>query len=245
LRLRDPEFVDRVDRWFAGTAVNLWTRHAVEGRVASTSSEPCPAPPMFRLRGLAMRTPDAGLGGGHVLRGGPPARGLAPGAPGRPGAGRRALVMTEMVCVSAAGRITPGCAGLYADAHEAAWRRIVDFVHGSSDAAIGVQLGHSGRKGSTRLMWEGMDEPLPEGNWPGRGPRRPAVLPRLAGTPGAGGRRAGRDPGGVRRGGRAGRALRLRPARAALRARLPAVVVPVPADQPAHRPLRRRPARPA
>ena len=75
------------------------------------------------------------------------------------------LVMTEMVCVSPAGRITPGCGGLYTAEQEAAWRRIVEFVHAESDARIGVQLGHSGRKGSTRLMWEGIDEPLPEGNW--------------------------------------------------------------------------------
>jgi anthraniloyl-CoA monooxygenase len=74
-------------------------------------------------------------------------------------------VMTEMVCVSPAGRITPGCAGMYTPEHEARWRRVVDFVHERSTAHIGLQLGHSGRKGSTKLMWEGMDEPLPEGNW--------------------------------------------------------------------------------
>ena len=73
--------------------------------------------------------------------------------------------MTEMVCVSPEGRITPGCAGMYAPEHEAAWRRVTDFVHGQSTAKIGLQLGHSGRKGSTRLMWEGIDEPLPDGNW--------------------------------------------------------------------------------
>jgi anthraniloyl-CoA monooxygenase len=79
--------------------------------------------------------------------------------------GGAGLVMTEMVCVSAAGRITPGCTGMYAPEHENGWRRIVDFVHERSTARIGLQLGHSGRKGSTRLMWEGMDEPLPDGNW--------------------------------------------------------------------------------
>jgi anthraniloyl-CoA monooxygenase len=74
--------------------------------------------------------------------------------------------MTEMTCVSADGRITPGCAGLYRPEHAQAWRRIVDFVHAHGEARIGVQLGHCGRKGSTRLMWEGIDEPLEEGNWP-------------------------------------------------------------------------------
>ena len=79
--------------------------------------------------------------------------------------GGAGLVMTEMTCVSPEARITLGCTGMYADEHIAAWRRIVDFVHGSSRAKICLQLGHSGRKGSTKLMWEGMDEPLAAGNW--------------------------------------------------------------------------------
>jgi anthraniloyl-CoA monooxygenase len=70
-----------------------------------------------------------------------------------------------MVCVSATGRITPGCAGIYTDEQAQYWRRLTDFVHRESQAKIGIQLGHSGRKGSTRLMWEGIDEPLPAGNW--------------------------------------------------------------------------------
>jgi anthraniloyl-CoA monooxygenase len=84
--------------------------------------------------------------------------------------GGAGLVMTEMVCVSPSGRITPGCAGIYAPEQERAWTRVVDFVHAQSEAKIGIQLGHSGRKGSTKLMWEGIDEPLPEGNWPVVGP---------------------------------------------------------------------------
>jgi anthraniloyl-CoA monooxygenase len=79
--------------------------------------------------------------------------------------GGAGLVMTEMVCVSANGRISPGCTGLYTDEQAAQWRRIVEFVHTESNAKIGVQLGHSGRKGSTRIMWEGIDDPLPDGNW--------------------------------------------------------------------------------
>ncbi|GAA5163749.1 bifunctional salicylyl-CoA 5-hydroxylase/oxidoreductase [Pseudonocardia eucalypti] len=146
LQLRDPGFVERTERWFSATE----------------------APPMFqpfRLRELElpnrvvvspmdMYTSRDGVPSEfHLVHLGGKALG---------GAG---LVMTEMVCVSAAGRITPGCAGLYAPEHETAWRRIVDFVHRHSQAKIGVQLGHSGRKGSTRLMWEGIDQPLPEGNW--------------------------------------------------------------------------------
>jgi anthraniloyl-CoA monooxygenase len=78
--------------------------------------------------------------------------------------------MSEMICVSAEGRITPGCPGLYTEEQERAWARVVDFVHGHTPAKIGLQLGHSGRKGSTKLMWDGMDDPLPEGNWEVCGP---------------------------------------------------------------------------
>ena len=148
LKLRDPEFVAGVDRWFCG------------GRE--------PVPPMFapiRLRELDlanrvivsamdMYTSDDGLiGDFHLVHLGSKALG---------GAG---LVMTEMVCVSREGRITPGCAGLYKPEHESAFARLVEFVHVRTPAKIGIQLGHSGRKGSTRLMWEGMDEPLPAENW--------------------------------------------------------------------------------
>ncbi len=74
--------------------------------------------------------------------------------------------MTEMICVSPEGRITPGCAGMYSDEHVDAWQRIVSFAHSHGGCAIGAQIGHSGRKGSTKLMWEGIDEPLADGNWP-------------------------------------------------------------------------------
>jgi anthraniloyl-CoA monooxygenase len=80
--------------------------------------------------------------------------------------GGAGLVYTEMTCVSPEGRITPGCTGLYAPEHVAAWKRIVDFVHAHSKAKFCLQLGHSGPKGSTRIGWEGYDVPLEHGNWP-------------------------------------------------------------------------------
>ena len=80
--------------------------------------------------------------------------------------GGAGLVYTEMTCTSADGRITPGCPGLYAPEHEAAWKRLTDFVHAETDAKICCQIGHAGRKGSTRIGWEGMDRPLKDGNWP-------------------------------------------------------------------------------
>ena len=170
LRLRDPEFAARMDAWFAGHEKR---RGMAPGDVR---------PPMFqplRLRGLELANrvvvsamdmysaSDGVPGDFHLVHLGGKALG---------GAG---LVMTEMVCVSADGRISPGCAGLYSPEQEAAWRRIVGFVHGSSPAAIGVQLGHSGRKGSTKLMWEGIDQPLDSGNW---AVCAPSALPYLPGV---------------------------------------------------------------
>ena len=156
LRLRDPEFVASVDEWFA--------RSVGDGTVRPPMFHP------FRLRSLElanriivspmdMYVATDGLANDfHLVHLGGKALG---------GAG---LVMTEMVCVSPEGRITPGCTGLWTSGQGSAWARVVDFVHEWSGAAIGVQLGHSGRKGSTKLMWEGMDQPLDAGNWPVVGP---------------------------------------------------------------------------
>ena len=79
--------------------------------------------------------------------------------------GGAGLIFTEMTCVGRDARITPGCTGLWNDEQEAAWRRIVDFVHANSAAKICLQLGHAGRKGATKLMWDGMDRPLEQGGW--------------------------------------------------------------------------------
>jgi len=80
--------------------------------------------------------------------------------------GGAALVFTEMTDISREGRISPGCAGMYKSEHVKGWKRIVDFIHTQSRAKIGMQLAHAGRKGSTKLSWEGSDEPLTTGNWP-------------------------------------------------------------------------------
>jgi anthraniloyl-CoA monooxygenase len=162
LRLRDPSFTAGLDEWFAGRK---------------------PAgPPMFQpfrlgevplinrvvVSAMDMYSAVDGVPGDfHLVHLGGKALG---------GAG---LVMTEMVCVSAPGRITPGCAGIYTPAQEEAWTRIASFVHGNSRAKIGIQLGHSGRKGSTRLMWEGIDQPLDAGNWEVCGP---SPIPYTAGN---------------------------------------------------------------
>ena len=84
--------------------------------------------------------------------------------------GGAALVMVEMTSPTPDGRITPACTGLWSDAHTVGFKRLVDFVHRQSSAKIGLQLGHSGPKGSTQVGWEAADEPLPDGgryaNWP-------------------------------------------------------------------------------
>jgi anthraniloyl-CoA monooxygenase len=80
--------------------------------------------------------------------------------------GGAGLVIAEMCNVAPEGRVTPRCSGLYRDEHVAPWRRVVDFVHAYSDARIGIQLGHAGRKGATRVMWEGHNQPVVHGGWP-------------------------------------------------------------------------------
>src|SRR3954454_22782900 len=97
--------------------------------------------------------------------------------------GGAGLVMTEMICTSADGRITPGCGGLWNDEQTVAWKRIVDFVHTHARAKIGAQLGHAGRKGSTQLLWEAEDQPLPEGNCPLIAPSPLPYLPGISQTP--------------------------------------------------------------
>lgn len=152
LRLRDP----------------AWLRAAEDAFAAGAGGKPGRTPMFapFRLRGMELnnrvvvspmaqyKAVDGCPTDWHFVH-------LAERAKG--GAG---LVYTEMTCVSPEGRISPGCPGLYAPAHEQAWKRIVDFVHAETAAKICCQIGHSGRKGSTQLGWEEGDAPLATGNWP-------------------------------------------------------------------------------
>lgn len=159
LRLRDRSYVAQFERWFAARAA----------RQAGLACLDEAVPPMFtpyRVRGVLLKNRvvvspmaqysavEGEVGDYHLAHLG--ARAL----------GGAALVMAEMTCVSADARITPACPGLYTPQHTAAWKRIVDFVHASTDAKIGVQLGHAGAKGSTRPAWDGIDLPLESGNWP-------------------------------------------------------------------------------
>ncbi|SHH53160.1 bifunctional salicylyl-CoA 5-hydroxylase/oxidoreductase [Pollutimonas bauzanensis] len=156
LRLRDPAWLEGYERWMAGRA----------GAPATAAHPPPPMLTPYQARGITLKnrivvspmamysSVDGVPGDFHLVHLGGRAMG---------GAG---LVMVEMTCVSPEARITPGCPGLWNERQMLAFKRIVDFVHGNSDARIGIQLGHAGRKGSTRVSWEGSDLPLPEGNWP-------------------------------------------------------------------------------
>lgn len=160
LRLRDPGYVDGVDKWFAEQSANQ------SGVNVSTDPVPPPMFTPFKLRDMVLSNrivvspmcqysaEDGTVDDWHLVHLGSRAIG---------GAG---LVVAEMSDVSRDGRISPGCAGIYKPEHVTAWKRITDFVHKHSEAKIALQLGHAGRKGSTTLLWEGFDEPLPDGNWP-------------------------------------------------------------------------------
>ncbi|MGH8916615.1 MAG: bifunctional salicylyl-CoA 5-hydroxylase/oxidoreductase [Acidimicrobiia bacterium] len=156
LRVRDSGYMAEVDVWYAGSA-----HHCPDPVHPSI-------PPMFhpfRVRSLQLANRivvspmdqytavDGVPNDWHLVHLGSRAVG---------GAG---LVMTEMTCVSSEGRISPGCTGLWNEEQAERFAGIVKFVHGNSSSKIGLQIGHSGRKGSTKLMWEGDSDPLDEGNW--------------------------------------------------------------------------------
>jgi anthraniloyl-CoA monooxygenase len=168
LALRDPALVRRADEEFRGT------------QGAALASDGVPAPPAFtalKVGGLELpnrivvspmcqySAADGLIDDWHLVHLGSRAVG---------GAG---LVITEMTNVSADGRITPGCAGLYTDEHTAAWKRVVDFVHAHSPTKIAIQLAHAGRKGSTSHTWENEDAPLDQGSWQTIGPDAEAFRP--------------------------------------------------------------------
>ena len=154
LRLRDRDWLESVESWFTGRATGKELPEAV--------------PPMFTpytLRGMQLANriivspmatysaQDGEPNDFHLVHLGARAQGCA------------GLVFTEMTCVSAEGRITPGCTGMHRQSHAAAWKRIVDFCHAASAAKIYLQLGHAGPKGATKLAWEGADEAFDEGGW--------------------------------------------------------------------------------
>jgi len=160
LRVRDADYIATYDKWFATKAF------ADAGLELPTNVENIP--PMFtpfKLRDVVLKnrvvvspmaqySSEDGLADDYHL--------VHLGARAMGGAG---MVFTEMTCVSADARITPGCPGLYKPEHTIGWKRIVDFVHSNSDAKIAVQIGHAGAKGATKLAWDGIDKPVETGSW--------------------------------------------------------------------------------
>ena len=161
LRVRDADYIATYDKWFATKAF------ADAGLELPTNVENIP--PMFtpfKLRDVVLKnrvvvspmaqySSEDGLADDYHL--------VHLGARAMGGAG---MVFTEMTCVSADARITPGCPGLYKPEHTIGWKRIVDFVHSNSDAKIAVQIGHAGAKGATKLAWDGIDKPVETDSWP-------------------------------------------------------------------------------
>jgi 2,4-dienoyl-CoA reductase-like NADH-dependent reductase (Old Yellow Enzyme family) len=77
------------------------------------------------------------------------------------------LLTIEATAVTADGRISPDDLGLWSDDNEAALARVLESVRRWSDMPVAIQLGHAGRKASTRVPWQGgaqigPDEP---GGW--------------------------------------------------------------------------------
>jgi anthraniloyl-CoA monooxygenase len=176
LRLRDPDYIAALDKWFAGHV------RATTGFEDIDVDEPTvPAFQPFRigamrvenrfqLSAMCQYSAEEGMPGDwHLVHYG--AR--AVGGPG--------LLNTEMLCVSPAARITPGCAGIWSDEQVDAWKHIVDFVHANSKARFCAQIGHSGRKGATCVPWQGgIDEPLADGAWEIVAPSALPYLPHSA-----------------------------------------------------------------
>ncbi len=165
LRLRDAHWLEGYESWLESKAA------------PGTAPEKHPTPPMLlplKVRSVELKNrivvspmaqytaSDGVVGDWHLMHLGARAVGGA------------ALVMVEMTSPTPEGRITPGCPGLWNEAQQAAFARIVDFTHQQSSARIGLQIGHSGPKGSTQLGWDAIDEPLPSPsgrpdgapNWP-------------------------------------------------------------------------------
>ena len=173
LRLRDKAWLEGYERWLA-------RRDGL-----TVADDQTPPPPMFTpftVRGLTLKnrvvvSPMAqyscvdGLPADYHL--------VHLGARALGGAG---MVFAEMTCVTAEGRITPGCPGLYNAEQKAGWKRIADWIHAHSDAKFAMQLGHAGSKASTRVAWEGTDLPLepPSANWPIVGASAQQYLPGVS-----------------------------------------------------------------
>ncbi|MEE9333321.1 MAG: bifunctional salicylyl-CoA 5-hydroxylase/oxidoreductase [Granulosicoccaceae bacterium] len=154
LRLRDPIWLESAEKWFQEQA---------GVKPGSAVRAPMFAPYQLRDMPLKNRIVVSPMAQYKAIDGCPTDWHLVHyGERAKGGCG---LLYTEMTCISPTARITPGCPGLYSEEHEIAWRRLCEFVHQETQAKICCQIGHSGRKGSTCVAWEGMDQQLTDNNW--------------------------------------------------------------------------------
>jgi anthraniloyl-CoA monooxygenase len=159
LELRDPEFIKKIHQWFAQKVKG-------QGFDIDLKNPPVPMFTPFRLRGMVLEN--------RVVVSPMDQYSAVDGVPsdwhfvhlGSRAVGGAGLVYVEMTCPSPEARISPGDTGLWNEAQRDAFKRIVGFCHANSKAKLCMQLGHSGRKGSTQLGWQRMDHPLDAGNWP-------------------------------------------------------------------------------
>ena len=154
LRLRDGAWLSGAEQWFQSRGRSARCRACTDVRAVSASRSDAP-----QSRG---RFSHGAVQGGrrHAHRlAFRPLRGACQGR-------RRAGLHRNDLRQRRGSHHPPGCPGLYEPAHEAAWKRLVDFIHSETSAKVCIQLGHAGAKGSTQLGWETMDAPLPSGNWP-------------------------------------------------------------------------------
>ncbi|OFX00530.1 MAG: salicylyl-CoA 5-hydroxylase [Alphaproteobacteria bacterium RIFCSPHIGHO2_12_FULL_63_12] len=159
IKLRDAAFLEKVEAEF-------YDRYRRQTGRALAAEKPTPMFTPFELRGLTLpnrvamapmaqySAVDGDLTDWHFSHYSARAVG---------GAG---LIFTEMTCPTPDSRITTACTGLWSDKQEADWRRLVDFIHETTPSKIALQLGHAGRKGSTKTPADGMDRPMASGNWP-------------------------------------------------------------------------------
>jgi anthraniloyl-CoA monooxygenase len=156
LRLRDKDWLEGYERWFAKrSGLTVGNDRCLPPMFTPFSLRDVTLSNRIVVSPMAMYSATEGLiNDFHMVHLG--ARALG-------GAG---LIFAEMTCVSPDARITPGCLGLWNEEQAAGWRRFVDFAHANGDAKVGIQIGHAGRKGSTKLAWDGIDQPLDGGNWP-------------------------------------------------------------------------------
>jgi anthraniloyl-CoA monooxygenase len=157
LRLRDHSYVEDYEDWIA------------ERSGVHRSPQQHSVPPMFTpytVRGITLknRVVVSPMAQYSCVDGVPAAYHLV--HLGARAMGGAAMVVVEMTCPTPDARITPGCPGLWNGAQRDGFKHVVDFVHSNTDAKIALQLGHAGAKGSTRVPWEGEDQPLVQGNWP-------------------------------------------------------------------------------